>query len=128
MNDEQAIRELVREWLEASRRGDLQAVLGLMAEDVVFLTPGQAPMQGKDAFAVGFKAGLERYRIEAQSEIREIELLGEWAYCWSHLNLSINPFNGAQIRLSGPILSILKRQEGRWVIFRDANMLAAQSN
>ena len=27
-------------------------------------------------------------------------------------------------RLAGPVLTILRKQEGRWVVVRDANMLA----
>ncbi|TGV80367.1 SgcJ/EcaC family oxidoreductase, partial [Mesorhizobium sp. M00.F.Ca.ET.149.01.1.1] len=35
-DDEAAIRHVVETWMEASRRGDLEAVLGLMTDDVVF--------------------------------------------------------------------------------------------
>ena len=55
--DEQAIRELVATWLRASRAGDTETVLGLMADDVVFLVPGHPPMRGRAAFAAG-QAGL----------------------------------------------------------------------
>jgi len=50
-DDEQAIRRLVATWLAASKAGDTATVAGLMAEDVVFLTPGQPPMRGRAAFA-----------------------------------------------------------------------------
>ena len=49
--DEQEIRQLVVTWLEATKKGDIPTVLGLMAEDVVFLVPGQPPMIGRDSFA-----------------------------------------------------------------------------
>lgn len=127
MNDEQAIRKLVADWLEAG--SDLEKVLGLMAEDVVFLTPGQAPMQGRDAFTVGFRAGLEQYRLEAHSEIQEVQVMGDWAYCWNHLRVVMTPYRaGMPMRRSGNVLSILKKlPEGNWVIFRDANMLTPQN-
>ena len=48
--DERAIRELVATWMAASRAGDLDTVLGLMTEDVVFMVPGREPF-GKEAFA-----------------------------------------------------------------------------
>ena len=35
--DEKEIRRLVETWMSATKRGDLDTVLGLMAEDVVFL-------------------------------------------------------------------------------------------
>src|SRR5437879_13061389 len=46
-DDEQAIRQLVATWLSASKAGDTEKVLSLMADDVVFLVPGQPPMRGR---------------------------------------------------------------------------------
>lgn len=62
---EAAIRTLVDTWLAglaASRGGDLATVLDLIADDVVFLTPGRATF-GEAAFAA---ASRERrgHRIE----------------------------------------------------------------
>ena len=48
--DERAIRELIDAWMAASRAGDTQAVLALMADDVVFMVPGREPF-GKAEFA-----------------------------------------------------------------------------
>jgi uncharacterized protein (TIGR02246 family) len=45
-SDEQAIRRLVALWHSATAAGDVDTVLGLMANDVVFLVPGQPPMKG----------------------------------------------------------------------------------
>jgi ketosteroid isomerase-like protein len=39
-SDEDLIRELVKKWLAASEAGDVETVLSLMADDVVFLVPG----------------------------------------------------------------------------------------
>jgi uncharacterized protein (TIGR02246 family) len=41
--DERAIRELVASWVTASAAGDLNAVLGLMTDDVVFMVPDLEP-------------------------------------------------------------------------------------
>jgi uncharacterized protein (TIGR02246 family) len=123
-NDEQAIRELVVTWLSASKAGDTEKVLSLMAEDVVFLTPGQPPMRGKSAFASA-QAELQQLDIEATSEIQEIKVLGEWAYVWTHLSTVVTPKEGgATVERAGNTLSILQKQAGAWVIVRDANMLA----
>ena len=48
--DEQAIRDLVAQWHTATAKGDVDTVLGLMAEDVVFLAAGKQPMRGRGAF------------------------------------------------------------------------------
>jgi len=122
--DEQAIRELIDIWLRASKAGDREVVLSLMAEDVVFLQPGQPPMRGRAGFAAAQKA-MNDVDIDASSEIQEIRILGDWAYCWNRLTVVVSPRNGgASIKRSGDVLSLLQKQSGRWVIVRDANMLS----
>jgi len=122
--DENAIRELIDTWLRASKAGDSEVVLSLMAEDVVFLQPGQPPMRGRAGFAAAQKA-MNDVDIDASSEIQEIRILGDWAYCWNRLTVVVSPRNGgASIKRAGDVLSLLQKQSGRWVIVRDANMLS----
>ena len=123
--DEQAIRSLVATWFEATAAGDLPRVLELMAEDVVFLAAGRPAMRGRDGFAAASRAMEGRSRVEGTAEIQEVQVFGDWAYCWNQLTLTVRPAGGdATTRLTGPALSVLRKQaDGRWVIFRDANML-----
>jgi uncharacterized protein (TIGR02246 family) len=126
-NDEQEIRQLVATWIDATKTGDIDTVLSLMAEDVVFLVTGQPPMIGKAAFAAAMRAqsGQGRPQFEGKSEIQEIQVLGEWAYMWTKLTVVITPQGGAQpVTRAGNTLTILKKQNGKWVLTRDANMLA----
>lgn len=124
MTDEQAIRLLISTWLEATRTGDPDTVLRLMAEDVVFLQPGQPPMRGRAAFAAA-QSGLSQLEFRADAQIQEIRVFGEWAYCWNHLTVEITPRGGGPgAKRAGHVLSVLQKQNGHWVIVRDANMLA----
>ena len=123
--DEQAIRTVIETWLTASAAGDLPTVLNLMADDVVFLVAGQKPF-GKAEFAERFQK-IGNVRMEAHSEIREIQIAGPWAWCRSDLSLAITPAGGKPIRRSGPVLSILrKKPDGNWVFVRDANLVTAE--
>ena len=54
-SDEQQIRQLVTTWMAATKAGDVDTVLDLMADDVVFLVPGRPPMR-KGEFASAAKA------------------------------------------------------------------------
>ena len=121
-DDEQAIRNLVASWFSATKAGDGQKVLSLMADDVVFLTPGNPPMRKAD-FAASL-AGLRQADIQATSEIQEIKLLGDWAYIWTQLSVVMTPKNGAPVKRRGTTLSILQKRAGTWLMVRDANMLA----
>jgi uncharacterized protein (TIGR02246 family) len=105
--------------------GDTEKVLSLMSDDVVFLTCGQPPMRGKAAFAAS-QAALSQFTIDATSEIQEVRILGDWGYIWTHLSIAVTPKNGGDsIKRAGNTLSILRKENGSWVIARDANMLAA---
>jgi uncharacterized protein (TIGR02246 family) len=123
--DEQSIRSLVTTWIQASAAGDLARVLELMDDDVVFIGAGRPPMRGKSAFAAASRAMEGRTRLDGAVDIQEIRIFGDWAYCWTQLTIRMQPTDGgAPTELNGPALSILrKRPDGRWVIFRDANMV-----
>lgn len=126
-SNEQQIRQLVAAWMSATKAGDSEKVLSLMADDVVFLIPGQPPMRGKSAFAAG-QSALQQVDIDGQSEIQEIKVFGDWAYLWSKLSVTITPkASAAPIKRSGNALSILKKQSGKWLLYRDANLLALEA-
>ncbi len=125
-SDEQAIRDLVIQWERATIHGDLQMLLSLMSEDVVFLAPGQPPLRGRDAFANAFRSAMQHVRIDASSQIQEIRVAGEMAYCWNHFSVTTTPLQGDPPKhRKGYTLTILRKtRTGAWVVTRDANMLA----
>ncbi len=126
-DDERAIRELILSWMLATQVGDIAHLKLLMAEDVVFLQPGQPPIRGRDNFAAAFAKTLEKFQIHATSSIQEIEIFGSAAYCWNELKVTMTPIvGGAPMTRTGPTLTIFKKlSNGRWAISRDANMLVA---
>jgi uncharacterized protein (TIGR02246 family) len=128
--DERAIRNLVSRWHSATAAGDVDTILGLMAEDVVFLVPGKPAMRGRSAFEQGLRALLASHRVESTGEIQEIEVSGDLAYCWTHLTVRIVALAGAgdaPVR-TGSTLSIFRKlPSGAWVLARDANLLPAGS-
>jgi uncharacterized protein (TIGR02246 family) len=125
-DDEQAIRDLITTWMAASKAGDLATVLTLMSDDVVFMVPGREPF-GKEAFAAASE-GMKGVQIEGTSEIVEIEVLGDRAWMRNRLRMTVTPPGGKPMVRAGYTLTILRRSpDGRWVIARDANLLALES-
>ncbi len=124
--DEQAIRTLVAEWHLSTAAGDVESVLQLMAEDVVFLVAGQPPMRGRRTFENGLRGLLAAHHIASTADVQEIEISGDLAYCWSILNVEItSTSDGSKVVRSGSALSILRKQStGSWVVVRDANLLS----
>jgi uncharacterized protein (TIGR02246 family) len=132
-SDEQKIRQLVSTWMAASKAGDVETVLSLMADDVIFLTPGQEVM-GKADFAAAARAqsgqgGEGAPQFDGKSEIQEIKVLGDWAFMWTKLTVIVTSAGDAQsMTRAGYTLSILKKQRGEWLLARDANLLAPISS
>jgi uncharacterized protein (TIGR02246 family) len=121
-DDETAIRKLVDTWLAASKVGDIATVLSLMTDDVVFMVPGREPF-GKEAFAAASDE-MKNVRMEGKSEVRELRVLGEWAYLRNHIEMTITPEGGAPVTRSGYTLTILRKESGQWRLARDANLVA----
>lgn len=119
--DEQAIRALVERWMEATMAGDTAALLDLMTDDVLFTVPGREPF-GKEAFAAA-SAGMATILIEGSNEIVELRLLGDWAYIRNRIAITATPAGGEPVRRAGYTLTILRKEDGRWRLARDANLL-----
>jgi uncharacterized protein (TIGR02246 family) len=121
--DERAIRELVDTWMKASGAGDTATVLNLMSDDAIFMVPGREPF-GKDAFAASSKS-MNGFRLEGSADIRELRVLGEWAYLRNFIEITVTPPGGAAVRRSGYMLTILRKEsDGRWRLTRDANLVS----
>ena len=122
-DDERAIRELVDTWLSATKTGDLATVLDLMSDDVLFMTPGRAPF-GKGEFRAASES-MRGIEIDGKAAIQEIEIAGEWAWIRNRLDIAMSKPGGEPVRRSGYTLTILKKgSDGRWRLFRDANLVA----
>jgi uncharacterized protein (TIGR02246 family) len=126
MTDQEAIRNLITMWQEASRAGNLPALLELMTDDVVLLTSGQPPMN-KEGFAKSFGAIIQTMDLTSQSDSREIIITGDYAYSWGHLSVTVTPKNSNEsIHRSGYTLTVFRKEQGKWKLARDANMLVIE--
>lgn len=124
-NDEQEIRQLVSSWMAASKAGDVEMVLSMLADDVIFLLPGQPVMRKADfASAARAQSGRGAPQIDGSSEIQEIKVFGDWAFMWTKLTVVVTPpGSAAPIKRAGHTLTILNKQGGKWLLARDANLL-----
>lgn len=121
--DEQEIRELVSKWMKATKEGDSEMVLSLMADDAKFLVAGQPPF-GKEVFAAAASAQDDsKMEIDGRSEIEEINVVGEWAFMLSHVTIIVNQPGTKEMIRAGNTLTILTKKDGRWLLYRDANLL-----
>ena len=124
--DEREIRAMHSIWIDAVNAGDLARLLTLVAEDVVFLTPGQAPL-GREGFSSNFMTARQQMRICCTSELEEVVVVGEVAYTRSRDALSVSPRAGGKAaQLAGHRMTVYRKQrDGRWLLSRDVHTLFA---
>jgi len=125
-DDEREIRDLVSTWMAATKAGDVETVLSLMTDDAIFLVPGKPVMRKTDyAAAARAQAAGQAPQFDGTSEIREIKVLGDWAFMWTQLKVVATPRDGSPpTTRSGYTLTLLTKQDGQWRLARDANLLA----
>lgn len=127
-SDEEQIRQLVATWKSATKAGDIDKVLELMTDDVVFLVPGKK--FGKQEFMNNMKFhAASRIEFKGESEIEELQVLGDTAIMISHLSVKVShPGISEVVVRSGHTLTILRKESGVWRLARDANLLTVESN
>jgi uncharacterized protein (TIGR02246 family) len=121
-DDQRAIRELIDTWIAASKARDLPALLAMLTDDVIFMTPGRPPF-GKAEFAADNERMVD-VTVEARAEVLEIETFGDRAYTRSRIGAIVTPRGEPERSMAGYAMSILRKgSDGRWRIARDANLV-----
>jgi uncharacterized protein (TIGR02246 family) len=117
------------EWRRLTAEGNLDGLLSLLTDDVVFLTPGNPPISKED-FAKGFREVSGKARIETKQDVKEIWSSGDIATAWSHLTVVLTPKEGGKTsEASGYVLTVFRRSAaGKWLLARDANLVAGAGN
>lgn len=123
MSDEQAIRVAIECWLDATKRGDHETLASLLDDDMIFVVPGRPPF-GKEEFLA--EPSPPPHRFEADVDLHEVAVHGDWALSRLDLAIELEPTPGAgTIKLAGPTMSLWRRApDGRWRLWRDSNMVA----
>jgi uncharacterized protein (TIGR02246 family) len=127
--DEQAIRDLFTAWKQATLDKDVDALLTFVTDDATFLAPGRPPIRGKAEIAELYRQMLGLYRWEQDWVFEEIQVQGDWGFCWGHDSATMTPLDGGTaVKAGGWGLSILRRlPDGSWAVARGINNMTRQT-
>jgi len=110
-DDVVAIRGTFEAWRDACVRRDWDALLGMCTDDIVFLPPGESPVEG-----AGVRAWLDNFPvIKAMSlDIDRIEGAGHLAGVRGLVRMTLE-VSGQQLEFDGKYTDLFRKQpNGRW--------------
>jgi uncharacterized protein (TIGR02246 family) len=107
---------------EALRTNDAETFLSFVADDVVMMPPGEAPVRGKDALRAWYAAFLSRYRTSSLTLGDREVFVGEGfaveigSFEWGLIPAA----GGAPVLDQGNYMQVWKRQpDGQWRFERE---------
>ncbi|MCC6739314.1 MAG: SgcJ/EcaC family oxidoreductase [Planctomycetia bacterium] len=124
MGAEQDLRDMIAAWIRAVAEDDVETLAALAAPDVVFLAPGRAPVEGRDAWLTVRDRPI--HGVETRCEPQQVRAYGDAGHAWFDLRLRIPAAQGAsEVRIEGHLLALYRRDAaGQWRLAREARMLA----
>ncbi len=122
-SDEQAIRAVIDHWVRASAAADLEAMLMLLADDMVFLVPSQPPF-GKKEFQAAWEGPMRGAKVSPDATVEEVLISGNFAVTRTRLAVRIETADGKTSSANGYAMTLFRKESGGcWLFARDANLL-----
>ena len=117
--DRAAIRALVEAVEEANEAGDVEAWVGLFAEDFVYMPPGSPAITTREALVETAEAGF-RHTADIEMRPEEIVVAGDWAFARTHVTGTVILAESEEI-VDVDVKQIViyaRAADGRWRISR----------
>jgi ketosteroid isomerase-like protein len=120
--DDPAAHQAHEAYVTAINSNDLDTLLGMLTEDVVFLAPQEPVMVGKTAVRPWLEGYLKAFKTHWDKPVQEFVVNGEWAFeRYSYTSTDTPAQGGAVVEDTGWGLVIYHRDtDGKWRVARDA--------
>ena len=109
-------------YVTAINSNDLNAMLGVLTDDVVFLSAHEAPMVGKAAVRPWLEAYLKAYKTHWDKPVQEFVVNGDWAFERYSYTSNDTPLGGGDVVTDTGWGLVLYHHDadGKWRVARDA--------
>ena len=109
-------------YVTAINSNNLDTLLGVLTEDVVFLAPQEPVMVGKAAVRPWLEGYFKAFKTHWDKPVQEFVVNGEWAFeRYSYKSTDTPAGGGAVVEDTGWGLVIYHRDtDGKWRVARDA--------
>lgn len=122
--DLEAINQLHRRDMEASKSWDVETLVSLWTDDIVSISQDGPPVVGKEANRNSLlklkEASSDIDIVEYNLAFNEVKVVGDWAFEWGTFTGTIRSKDGGETSASsGKLLRVLKRDaDGSWKVAR----------
>ena len=109
-------------YVDAINSNDLDSLLGMLTDDVVFLSANEPVMVGKAAVRPWVASYFKAYHTHWDKPVQEFVLTGDWAYeRYSYASTDTSRTDGSVVRGTGWGLLLYHHDpDGKWRVARDA--------
>ena len=114
LKDQATIRERTDAFVKAFNEKNVDKVLGVYAENSVFMPPNQPIIRGKDALRTFYDDQLKSGATNLRLNIGEVSGHGPLAYESGSYEMEVKPGSGAASRDRGKYLFLLRRIGDAW--------------
>ena len=120
--DDPAAHKAHEAYVTAINSNNLDTLLGMLTNDVVFLAPQEPVMVGKAAVRPWLEGYLKAFKTHWDKPVQEFVVSGEWAFeRYSYQSTDTPTGGGAVVQDTGWGLVIYHRDtDGTWRVARDA--------
>ena len=121
--DLEAIEELHRRDVAATKAGDYETLMSLMDEQCILFPPDSEPERGQAYLrrVLSLSDGNETQPeiLELVQDWEEVRLLGDFAYEQGVVRYAVRDANGVIVRETQRLMRLLRRQpDGQWRVLR----------
>lgn len=119
---EAAAHQAHANYVAAINSNELDAVMDMLTEDIVFLAPNQPTLIGKEAVRPWAEGYLKAFKIHWEKETMELIVTGDWAIeYYAYRSYDVPLAGGDPIRDAGKGINIYHHDaDGIWRVARDA--------
>ena len=109
-------------YVTAINSNDLNQMLDVLTDDVVFLSANEAPMVGKAAVRPWLEAYLKAYKTHWDKPVQEFVVNGDWAFERYSYTSNDTPLGGGDVVTDTGWGLVLYHHDadGKWRVARDA--------
>jgi uncharacterized protein (TIGR02246 family) len=107
------------EWIARVNAGDLDGYTAMMADDVIWIPPGQAALDGRDNVRAWLAPMFEEFAYELTVTGVEVRVTGDWAVERGVFTSRLRPRAATEWSEHGGLYFLLwKRRDDEWYIGR----------